>query len=117
LTHEVGHFLGLDHAADSASMMYRWYLAGSASTRGLTADDTAGICAIYPPGEAKASLDCTPRHGFSSECAPNESTGCRCAAPGFSRPSGQAVVLAGLPFALSWLRRRRRRFTWRSETR
>jgi len=46
LTHEAGHFMGLAHATDTNAIMYAYYHPGSVD---LTADDVAGICAIYPP--------------------------------------------------------------------
>ncbi len=42
--HEMGHALGLDHSADTGSVMYAYY--GSVH-RVLSADDIAGIQAIY----------------------------------------------------------------------
>ncbi|MGH7268976.1 MAG: matrixin family metalloprotease [Polyangiaceae bacterium] len=56
LTHEAGHFLGLAHATDVRSVMYAYYNPDSFK---LTADDIAGICAIYPPDPAIASCSIT----------------------------------------------------------
>jgi hypothetical protein len=42
--HELGHSLGLDHSTDPSSVMYMYY---SGARRTLTADDIAGIQAIY----------------------------------------------------------------------
>jgi hypothetical protein len=44
MLHELGHSLGLDHSADTSSVMYAFY---SGMRRDLTADDIAGIEAIY----------------------------------------------------------------------
>ncbi|MDA1213788.1 MAG: matrixin family metalloprotease [Planctomycetota bacterium] len=44
--HEIGHSLGLSHSAVSGSVMYAAY---SGAKRTLTADDIAGIQAIYGP--------------------------------------------------------------------
>ncbi len=50
LTHEVGHFYGLDHSANVNATMYATY-AGSperaVAARTLTEDDVGGICALY----------------------------------------------------------------------
>ncbi|WP_369062391.1 matrixin family metalloprotease [Caulobacter sp. 73W] len=43
--HEIGHSIGLDHATFSTSVMYYLKTASSAAT--LTADDIAGVRAIY----------------------------------------------------------------------
>jgi hypothetical protein len=70
VTHEAGHFLGLAHSTTSDATMYADYKQGDKSLRDLTADDTAGICAVYPPGAAvPPTCDTTPRHGFSDQCA------------------------------------------------
>ncbi len=84
LTHEAGHFLGLAHATASTSVMYAYYVPGSIA---LTADDAAGICAIYPPVSH---------------------TGCTCeSAPAGPMAPGLAATAAfGL---VAWARKRRRR--------
>jgi hypothetical protein len=72
VNHEFGHFLGLSHTNVPAATMYATYNADMAT---LDPDDERGICASLPPGRSVASDDCTPRHGFSSECGKPE-TGC-----------------------------------------
>lgn len=110
-THETGHFLGLAHSHTTDATMFTDYQQGSVSLRDLTADDIAGICAVYPPNEP-ASTDCNdePRHGFSELCGadqPLDEGGC--SASGAS-PSSSGTGLAGLVgiAALLGLRRRRR---------
>lgn len=106
LTHEVGHFLGLDHTQNLQATMSPVYENGDKSARTLSDDDIAGICEIYPLGRETTANDCIPRHGFSRLCEANASKGC-----GVSRgapPASGAWV--GL-FALTLLRplgRRRR---------
>jgi Matrixin len=55
LTHEAGHFLGLAHATSANAVMYAFY---AQSSRELTADDVAGLCAAYPPEAPSSALSC-----------------------------------------------------------
>jgi hypothetical protein len=57
-THETGHFLGLAHSLDPKAVMYEAYSRTGLVSRPVTADDIAGICALFPPlGEAAS---CAP---------------------------------------------------------
>ncbi|MEO1271590.1 MAG: matrixin family metalloprotease, partial [Myxococcota bacterium] len=47
LTHEAGHFLGLDHSGVSGSTMFATAPVGEVSKRDLAQDDIEGICSIY----------------------------------------------------------------------
>lgn len=109
VTHETGHFLGLSHSADTDATMFDGYSQGTTSLRDLTADDVAGICAIYPPGEI-TSCDPTPRHGFSGLCGEDQPEpddgGCRTAAAGAGGRGGAAAALAALALIGAALRRR-----------
>ncbi len=49
MTHEIGHFLGLDHSSKKTATMYISYEAGKGNLRTLDPDDVAAICTIYPP--------------------------------------------------------------------
>ena len=118
VTHEAGHFLGLAHTPDPTATMYPNYIPHSTNLRHLAADDISGICAIYPPGSTDPSCDPTPRHGFSTLCAADQTggggsggdggtTNCTCAAPGAARGGwAAALAIAALAFAA---RRRPRR--------
>jgi len=119
VTHETGHFQGLAHSANPTAVMWPEYVEHTTTLRTLTADDEAGICAIYPPSPANSDCDATPRHGFSTLCAaqqPAQSTSsCGVGSPGGAPgsdggtgPSGG--VLAGLgALVLAWGRSRLRR--------
>src|SRR5206468_2557086 len=48
LTHEVGHFLGLDHSADANAVMF-FSLGPNERKRELQRDDIDAICTLYPP--------------------------------------------------------------------
>jgi hypothetical protein len=58
LTHEVGHFLGLDHPPNaSEATMFGTAPAGEIKKRSLEQDDIDGICAIYEAGSPPAACD------------------------------------------------------------
>jgi matrixin len=67
LTHEVGHFIGLDHTSDRRATMSPGYEPGSTVTRSLDADDVAAVCNAYPP-HRRAVCAPEPRNGFGAEC-------------------------------------------------
>lgn len=50
MTHEVGHFLGLDHSLDAKATMYKQAPNGEVSKRTLTQDDVNGLCCLYQDG-------------------------------------------------------------------
>ncbi len=102
-THEAGHFLGLSHSIDPEATMVANYNDGSIALRDLHADDVAGLCAVYPPGEPVKGCDPTPRHGFSELCAADQpsraqaSGGCAAApSPGGGGGGLLAAALASL---------------------
>jgi MYXO-CTERM domain-containing protein len=124
VTHETGHFLGLAHSGDTNATMYAHYTLGSTNMRNLTSDDTSGICTIYRPDRtrtaannalaAEGPCDPTPRHGFSSQCGPSDTTAMGCTpscGAGASPGSGWAAGGIGLGLVVLYRRRRRRR-TW-----
>jgi MYXO-CTERM domain-containing protein len=60
ITHEAGHFLGLDHSNVVSATMYYAYEGGT-SLRTLASDDISGVCALYPSGpgsECSSSRPC-----------------------------------------------------------
>ena len=56
LTHEAGHFLGLDHAGLLSSVMTAYGTPSQLDQRTLAYDDMAGVTEIYPNPSAIASL-------------------------------------------------------------
>lgn len=115
LSHEIGHFLGLDHSNVDGALMSKNYARLSLSHELLTADDVAAICATFPPG---APLECAApsapvydacqlEPGAAEPCELASMTheskaGCSVAAPVPRGSLGLAPLLAGL----IWRRRR-----------
>lgn len=101
LTHEAGHFVGLAHVADTtanrAVTMYPNTGPGDVAKRDLSADDVAGVCAIYPAG------DRTPT------CVASEDGGCGTPARDARGAIGDGLLLAGAVGTLAAARRRRAR--------
>ena len=96
VTHEVGHFIGLDHTPRNAicaapgdpslpcadTTMYPDARPREISKRILSADDVAGLCAIYPAGGPPATCRATN----IEKCL----GGCGCGAAG---PAGLLALL------------------------
>jgi Matrixin len=123
VTHETGHFLGLAHSGDPHSTMFAHYQPGSIAMRNLTQDDVIGICTVYRPDGLRAlsgrrttfgeACDPTPRHGFTTQCAPQVKKGCNGSstiAPQAPGPEGDvAIVVAAVGFAIARRRGSRKR--------
>lgn len=62
LTHEIGHFFGMDHSADLDATMYPDYAKspdGPAGARTLAQDDVDGVCSAY----TDVPEHVVPKHG------------------------------------------------------
>lgn len=111
LTHEVGHFIGIAHSANSDAVMFASYSPGSIAQRKLTQDDIDAVCAVYKPNSSTV-CNVEPRGGFSPSCdPPEESTTCAVAAPHTSTSSSSttsSLAFMGLGIlAVTRIRRRR----------
>jgi hypothetical protein len=84
VTHEVGHFIGLDHSLDPVATMNATYDRGTTDLRTLEEDDVLAACAAYAP-DREASCDTKPRGGLGKDCGGTEST------PGEEVETGCAV--------------------------
>jgi hypothetical protein len=115
LTHEFGHFIGLDHTDDLSATMNPGYQEGTTELRTIAEDDEAAVCTAYPP-DRDVTCRPEPNGGFTKMCAgekaPEEVEGCSIApspseeAPN-NRPWLAAVALAGAAALSRRLRRRR----------
>jgi hypothetical protein len=74
VTHEIGHFLGLDHTPEGEATMNAAYHEGSIAQRTLEPDDVAAVCEAYPPGRGGA-CDPEPRNGLGDACAEGGGSG------------------------------------------
>jgi hypothetical protein len=107
MTHEAGHFLGLDHSrAPNATMTLT--IDAFTVRRGLTPDDVAGLCTIYPPDRQAPTCDFTPHDGFAAQCALDPETGGACAIGRPAAPVGPVAWAAVGAVTAGGLRRRRR---------
>lgn len=64
-THEVGHFIGLDHSAVVGATMNPFANTGDTRLRSLEQDDIAGASAIYPAGSQPGWIEGTLLLGTS----------------------------------------------------
>lgn len=107
LTHEIGHFIGMDHSPDPFATMFLAYEPGDTFQRDLSDDDVAALCSVYPTTR-DATCNFRPQGGFASRCAAEvladeETSGCGLA----RRPKGaQEVIYLGVVLALWGARRR-----------
>jgi hypothetical protein len=79
ITHEAGHFLGLDHTGVSGATMFAVAETGETLKQTLAQDDLDGVCAVYPvaddPGKCKPAGfiprnrigDCTIEQGSTED--------------------------------------------------
>jgi hypothetical protein len=116
LTHEAGHFFGLGHSDHPDATMAPNATIGQLSKRTLTADDRAGLCAIYGKYHQPQcnDADFIPNHGFSTLCnAPasqssSTSSGCSVRAPRSARACNSTTAACAALGLLTTRRARRR---------
>lgn len=107
LTHEVGHFLGLDHSPNPSSTMYYTAEMGETSKRQLHDSDIAGLCHIYPEGQQPDLSDPTNGAGTNGGQG-SEHDQSRCATTA-SAPDPVLALLALLVVGTALIRRRENR--------
>jgi MYXO-CTERM domain-containing protein len=105
VTHEAGHFLGLDHSLAPGATMASGYVPGSTAQRTLSEDDEAGVCAIYPEDRPfPGGKTCEPRGKYSPKC---DKDGCGCRVVGQTDAPSSPALFAALFLGLAVVRRRR----------
>ena len=111
ITHELGHFIGLDHTPDLYATMHAAYEEGSLDPRSLETDDIDGLCAIYPPGRS-GKCEPDPENGLADACVQahdGDGGGCALAAsPGVPMGGGGLFFIATGLFLHARRRRRTR---------
>ena len=113
ITHELGHFVGLDHSPDLSATMYAGYDEGSIEQRSLEFDDVDGLCAVYPPGRS-GKCDPKPKNGLADACGQehdDDGSGKGCAAVASPSTSAGTTCALLLVSGLFLSARRRRRST------
>jgi hypothetical protein len=115
VTHEIGHFLGIDHSPDPFATMFAEYDEGSIEQRTLESDDVAALCAIYPPSRS-GKCDPTPLRGLADACQQGQETkvesdegGCALAPPATNGTTPWRANAAAALLLLSALAARRAR--------
>lgn len=97
LTHEIGHFCGLDDLygdEDREKTMYGYINYGETKKRTLTADDAAGLAAIYPVGQPESN-------------GGGGGSGCGIISSGASPPSGGTINFLWIFLLIAFLGIRR----------
>lgn len=117
LTHEIGHFVGIDHSPDFSATMYAGYEPGTTDQRTLEFDDIAAACEVYPP-EREATCSPNPRGGLGDQCGGEGDDGgdgtdgdedsCSFSAKRTASGGGQWLFLAAAA-SMAYVQRSRRR--------
>jgi len=118
VTHESGHFLGLDHSPDPTAVMYFQY-GGGAVIPQLSDDDLAAICTAYPTARSAPACDFEPPKGYATDCGGDVIAACAIArepltpevasSPASSSPGWLDGLAIGAVAMTLGARRRRRR--------
>jgi matrixin len=111
ITHESGHFIGLDHAPDPGAVMFYQYNRIPGEPFTLTDDDIAGLCEAYPPSRSVPPVcDFQPPKGYATDCGGDVQAACAVAplAARDRRAWGWGVpLLVGLLALVRWRSRKR----------
>lgn len=106
VTHEVGHFIGLDHSKVPEATMFGSAPEGETQKRTLHSDDIQGLVHIYPDDGTTPSCGDFPDY-FEAPGEGNGEDGCCTDASSTvsSRPSALLALLVAVAFG--WQRRRK----------
>jgi MYXO-CTERM domain-containing protein len=115
LTHEMGHFIGLDHVLRQDAVMFAQADPCETKKRRLSSDDLAAVCALYPAGQPAHT--CVPpsdymsdkTQDFRNQCdrfSGKKPGGCSCTTTETGGSDARWLVFA---IALAWAARGRQR--------
>jgi hypothetical protein len=121
--HLAGHFLGFAHSPDPDSIMFQNFSPSDPRPAQLTADDAAGMCAVYPEDGTRPIVDANGKPKIlestacmlgaataTSSCSLHIDHGCSLARPrSASREHGALLIVASFGVCLLCARRRARR--------
>jgi len=100
VSHEYGHFIGLDHCNENntcnqgQAVMYAAYLGGDFAVP--RSDDAGGACALYPGTPGGVGYPCTNNNACTSSLCVSPASGGYCTATCGACPTGYACdTLAG----------------------
>jgi hypothetical protein len=95
VSHEAGHFFGLDHSKFDSALMYAQSESSDfIAPPSLDPDDVYAICADYPTYRAVGECDFEPERGFSPVCGGDLQGGCSIARRTPVRPIEPAWMVA-----------------------
>ena len=106
LTHEVGHFIGLDHTDVPDATMFGRAPQGETQKRSLHADDVSGLVSIYPPGGAVVSCPDRPDYFEKPIDDGDDDKGCCAVVAAGPERTGPAALLLLLAAVLRQRRRK-----------
>jgi hypothetical protein len=98
VTHESGHFLGLDHSPDPTAVMFFQYGGGSVMPQ-LSSDDVEAICTAYPTSRSTPACDFEPPKGYANDCGGDVVAACAVA----PEPLSAEVTSSPVPSSPRWL--------------
>ncbi len=105
MTHEAGHFLGLDHSQVRVSTMFFSAAEGETRKRDLDDDDIEAVCTIYPTIEEDRVCSNPPECNAPTDEDRGVDNGC-CAVVS-SREDAPFPLILGLFLAIGYVVRRR----------
>jgi hypothetical protein len=98
ITHESGHFLGLDHSPLPSAVMFFQY-GGGAVMPHLSDDDVDAICTAYPTARSAPACDFEPPKGYATDCGGDVIAACAIA----PEPLSPEVTSSPVGSSAGWL--------------